>query len=103
MDLRQEKGKQIAQTRQIKKLEDGFAVQSQTAKRFYFVNDKGQCIVLTVKRMALTSASTLSQYSTTFKKSPQPRKACKLKLNTLLIRKLGQLTINRRKLKSQGF
>jgi transposase len=43
MNPRQEKGLAIAQTRQIKKLEDGFAVQSQNSKRFYFVDNEGQC------------------------------------------------------------
>lgn len=44
MEMREAKGKVIAQTRQIKKLEDGgFAVQSQNSKRFYFVDDKGVC------------------------------------------------------------
>ena len=37
------KGKEIALTRQIKRVEDGFAVQSQTSKRFYFVDNKGEC------------------------------------------------------------
>lgn len=43
MDLREEKGKQIALTRQIKRLDDGFAVQSQNSKRFYFVDEQGAC------------------------------------------------------------
>ena len=43
MDLREIKGKEIALTRQIKRLEDGFAVQSQTSKRFYFVDNEGHC------------------------------------------------------------
>ncbi len=43
MDLREIKGKQIALTRQIKQVEDGFAVQSQNSKRFYFVNERGEC------------------------------------------------------------
>ncbi len=43
MDFREQKGKLIAQTRIIKKLEDGFAVQSQNSKRFYFVDNSGAC------------------------------------------------------------
>ncbi len=43
MDLREQKGKIIANTRQIKKLDEGYAVQSQNSKRFYFVDDKGIC------------------------------------------------------------
>src|SRR3989344_8385637 len=43
MDYRQEKGKLIARTRQIKVIEGGFAVQSQTAKRFYFVDFADKC------------------------------------------------------------
>ncbi|MDD5163757.1 MAG: hypothetical protein PHD95_06155 [Candidatus ainarchaeum sp.] len=35
MDLREQKGKWITQTRVIKKLDDGFAVQSQNSKRFF--------------------------------------------------------------------
>jgi len=42
-DLREERGKVIAKTRRIKKLEDGFAVQSQNSKRFYFVDNNGSC------------------------------------------------------------
>jgi len=42
-DLREERGKVIAKTRRIKKLEDGFAVQSQNSKRFYFVDNEGTC------------------------------------------------------------
>jgi len=43
MDLREAKGKVIAQTRLIKKLEDGFVVQSQNSKKFYYVDNKGKC------------------------------------------------------------
>lgn len=43
MDLREQKGKLIAQTRVIKKMDDGFAVQSQNSKRFYFVDGNGAC------------------------------------------------------------
>jgi transposase len=43
MNLREIKGKQIALTRTIKKLDDGFAVQSQNSKKFYFVDNKGVC------------------------------------------------------------
>ncbi len=43
MDLRKQKGLQIAQTRQIKKLNGGFAVQSQNSKRFYFVDETEKC------------------------------------------------------------
>lgn len=43
METREAKGKVIAQTRQIKKLDEGYAVQSQNSKRFYYVNDKGVC------------------------------------------------------------
>ena len=42
-NLREQKGKIIAQTRAIKKLDDGFAVQSQNSKRFYFVDNNGAC------------------------------------------------------------
>ncbi len=43
METRKIKGKQIALTRQIKKLKDGFAVQSQNGKRFYFVDEAEKC------------------------------------------------------------
>ncbi|HLD58860.1 MAG TPA: transposase [archaeon] len=43
MNPRQERGLAIAQTRTIKRLDDGFAVQSQNSKRFYFVDKEGQC------------------------------------------------------------
>ena len=43
MDFRQEKGKQIALTRQIKPTDGGFAVQSQSSKRYYFVDFEGNC------------------------------------------------------------
>src|SRR3989344_9251966 len=43
METREAKGKVIAQTRLIKKLEDGFAVQSQNSKKFYYVDNKGKC------------------------------------------------------------
>ncbi|VVC00255.1 Transposase DDE domain protein [uncultured archaeon] len=43
MDIREQKGKLIARTRTIKKLDDGFAVQSQNSKRFYFVDGNGVC------------------------------------------------------------
>jgi len=43
METREIKGKQIALTRQIKRLEDGFAVQSQNSKKFYFVDWQGNC------------------------------------------------------------
>ncbi|MFA6989812.1 MAG: transposase [Candidatus Gastranaerophilaceae bacterium] len=43
MNFREEKGKQIALTRQIKVIEGGFAVQSQNSKRFYFVDFEKNC------------------------------------------------------------
>src|SRR3989344_424198 len=43
MDFGQAKGKLIAKTRQIKVVEGCFAVQSQTAKRFYFVDFDNKC------------------------------------------------------------
>ncbi len=43
METRKIKGLQIAQTRKIKKLNGGFAVQSQNGRKFYFVNKKGKC------------------------------------------------------------
>ena len=42
-NLREQKAKLIAKTRIIKRLDDGFAVQSQHSKRFYFVDEKGEC------------------------------------------------------------
>ncbi len=42
-NTREQKGKVIALTRQIRKVEDGFAVQSQNSKRFYFVDSNGAC------------------------------------------------------------
>ena len=41
IESRKIKGLQITQTRQIKQLEDGFAVQSQNSKKFYFVDQEG--------------------------------------------------------------
>ncbi|MDO8647060.1 MAG: transposase [Candidatus Diapherotrites archaeon] len=43
MDLREQKGRVIAQTRTIKKMDDGYAVQSQNSERFYFVDKQGVC------------------------------------------------------------
>lgn len=42
-NLREAKGKEIALTRQIKTLDDGYAVQSQTSKKYYFVDYDGKC------------------------------------------------------------
>ncbi len=41
METRKIKGLEIAKTRQIKQLDDGFAVQSQNSKKFYFVDQEG--------------------------------------------------------------
>lgn len=43
MNLREQKGKLIAQTRTIKTMDNGFAVQSQNSKKFYFVDGNGVC------------------------------------------------------------
>lgn len=43
MDFRKEKAVQIFKNGSIKKIEDGFAVQSQNGKRYYFVNQALKC------------------------------------------------------------
>ncbi len=43
MDLRETKGKQIALTKQIRKVDDGFIVKSQNSNRYYFVDENGKC------------------------------------------------------------
>lgn len=43
MDLRKQKAVQIFKKGNIKKIEDGFAVQSQNGKRYYFVNQAFKC------------------------------------------------------------
>lgn len=43
MNSREIKGKEIALTRKIKRLEGGYAVQSQNEDKFYFVNKQGSC------------------------------------------------------------
>jgi len=43
MDLRKQKAFQLLKNGAIRKLEDGFAVRSQSSKRFYFVNHEYRC------------------------------------------------------------